>query len=158
MISHCEMDKPRQHGTEPFSKFLCPSRRDHSKGATVKTVVKRNYVHPPVITLLIMIFPHHFDGTFHTFSARIGEEYCIGKCVLHQFFSQLLLVRDLIQIRSMPKLRRLVLQHLNHFRMRMTQRIYRNTSTKIEKALPLIIHQPATFASNKSHGSTPICR
>ena len=64
-----------------------------------------------------------------------------------QLLCQLALVRNFVEVRGVPQLPRLIAQRLDQHRMRVPERIHRDTRGKVEVALALGRVQPAAFTA-----------
>jgi hypothetical protein len=94
----------------------------------------------------VMVFPRHLHGKLAGLGARVGEEDGVGEGVLDQLVGQRLLLGDLVEIREVPDLVRLLGQRRDQLRVRMSQHVHRDARPEVEESAPVLLDQPGAFA------------
>jgi len=84
-----------------------------------------------------VVAPRRLDGAFQRFGTRIGEKHLVGEGRLREPAAEAFLARNLIEVRQVPDLVGLILQRGHQMRMRMPQRIDRDTGCEIEISLAI---------------------
>jgi hypothetical protein len=69
---------------------------------------------------------HQLDHAFHRLRAGIAEEDEVGKALLAQPRGETLAIGAPEQVRHVPEFCGLLLQRLDHLRMRVSERVHRN--------------------------------
>ena len=75
------------------------------------------------IAVDVVVSARGLEAAFQRFGARIAEEHQIGKGVGDQLFCQLALVWNLVEVRGVPQLPRLIPQGFNQNRVRVPERV-----------------------------------
>ena len=104
------------------------------------------------LTLGEMIAPCRLDGAFQRFGTRIGEEHLVGERGFRQAAAEAFLAGHFIQVRQVPDLVSLCFQCRDKMRMRMTERIDRDTGGKIQITGAILGNQPDAFAALEPQG------
>jgi hypothetical protein len=94
-----------------------------------------------------VMFARDLDRAFHRLGTGVCEKHEIGKARLAQPCREPLAIRALEQVRHVPQFCRLLLQRRDQMRMRMTERIHRDTGGEVEIALAIGRDQPRAFAA-----------
>ena len=94
-----------------------------------------------------MIVARQLDRAFHRLRAGIAEEHEVGEALLAQPRGEPLAVRALEQVRHVPELGRLLLQRLDQLRVRVAERIHRDTRGEVEIAIAIGGDEPAALAA-----------
>ena len=119
---------------------------------------KGDDIRPLRLAFVVPIFTGHLNRQLAAFCAGIGEKYRVGKRLIDQRISQLLLGRNVVQVRHMPQRIRLIRQRSHQRRMRMTQNIHRNARAQIQYLSPVSLCQPRAFTFDECQGCAGIGR
>ena len=108
------------------------------------------------ITVHKMVFAGNFQRPFHRLGAGITEEASVSEGIGDQTIGELLLPRDVVQVRDMPKLASLFLHLGDQMRVRVAQRIGRYTGGEVEESSPISAIQVGPFAPLESDVDPPV--
>ena len=102
------------------------------------------------VTVHKVIAARRLDRAFQRFRTGIGKEDTVGETVFDEALRKPLLARDVVEVRDMPELARLLGQRRYEMRMAMPERIDRDAACEIEIAIAVRGVEPAALASLES--------
>ena len=137
MIAKFQLNETGQQRAKTLDHFFGVHRRNRRRGPAVERTAKGDDLDALGLALFVPVLAHHFHDQLTAFRARVGEKRGVGKGLIDQSIGQRLLLGDLIEVRQVPHLGRLIGQRLNEVRVRMAQRVHRNTRTEIQKTIYL---------------------
>ena len=126
---------PSSGGPKPSRYFAEPVGGQRAQRAAVEGAFEGDEAIALGMALGSVIAARDLDRAFHGLGAGITEEHEIGKTLLAQPRRELVAVRAPEQVRHVPELCRLLLQRLDQMRVRVAERIHRNTGSEVEIAI-----------------------
>ena len=146
VIPKGQMTETGQQGREAFGHLLAASGGDTGRGAAMEAAVE-SYDHMPFrLAFVVPVLARHLDRQLAAFGTRVGEKHGVGKGGIDQLVRQLLLLRDLVEVRHMPQVLGLGGQRLGQGRVGVAKGVYRDPRTEVEKTSAVSLDQPAAFA------------
>ena len=98
--------------------------------------------------LLQTVTSNQLDRRLVCLGAAVAEENPLGKRMVAKLTRQLRLRQDVVQIRNVQQLFRLLPNRPDDSRMAVTQIVYRDSSQKVEVLFAIGIPDPGAFSPN----------
>src|SRR5262249_43129084 len=127
------------------------ARGERCERAAVESALERNDAEPLGPALDRVVLARSLDGAFERLGAGIAEEHQIREGRGAQSLCEPLALRNAEQIGDVPDLLRLLAEHLDEMRMRVTERAHRDAGGEIQIALPIGRRQPSALAALEGH-------
>ena len=133
--------------TEALDVFRIAARRDGGERAPVEGALEGDQMELFRMTARRVILARGLDRTFQRLGSGVGEEHIVGEGLFNQALRQPLGLRNLEQIRHVPKLLRLLGQGVDEMRVAMAKAANGDARAKVEIARPVGRRQPGPVAT-----------